>query len=63
MRLVATPARHFNGRGLPWRTGSLWTSWSIIGPKHRAFFSGDTGLSDSLRESCCFSLFTAASSI
>jgi L-ascorbate metabolism protein UlaG (beta-lactamase superfamily) len=50
VRIVATPARHFNGRGLPWRTGALWTSWSIIGPKHRVFFSGDTGPTESLRE-------------
>jgi L-ascorbate metabolism protein UlaG (beta-lactamase superfamily) len=50
VRLVATPSRHFNGRGLPWRTGALWTSWSIVGPRHRLFFSGDTGPTESLRE-------------
>jgi L-ascorbate metabolism protein UlaG (beta-lactamase superfamily) len=50
VHLVSTPARHFDGRGLPWRTGALWTSWSIVGPRHRVFFSGDTGLTDSLRE-------------
>jgi L-ascorbate metabolism protein UlaG (beta-lactamase superfamily) len=50
VRLVATPARHFNGRGLPWRTGALWSSWSIVGPRHRVFFSGDTGPTESLRE-------------
>jgi L-ascorbate metabolism protein UlaG (beta-lactamase superfamily) len=49
VRLVATPSRHFNGR-LPWRTGALWTSWSIVGPRHRVFFSGDTGPTESLRE-------------
>ena len=49
VRLVSTPSRHFNGR-LPWRTGALWTSWSIVGPRHRAFFSGDTGPTESLRE-------------
>ncbi len=43
VRIVSTPARHFNGRGLPWRAGALWTSWSIGGPRHRVFFSGDTG--------------------
>ncbi len=41
--LVSTPARHFNGRGVPGRIGALWTSWSILGPAHRAFVSGDTG--------------------
>ncbi|HVV48567.1 MAG TPA: MBL fold metallo-hydrolase [Polyangia bacterium] len=44
VRIVSTPARHFNGRGLPWRVGALWTSWSMVGPRHRLFFSGDTGL-------------------
>ena len=50
VRVVSTPARHFNGRGVPWRLGALWTSWSIVGPKHRVFFSGDTGLSDAMRD-------------
>jgi L-ascorbate metabolism protein UlaG (beta-lactamase superfamily) len=49
-RLVSTPARHFNGRGVPWRTGALWTSWSFVGPQHRVFFSGDTGLTSLLQE-------------
>ena len=50
VRVVSTPARHFNGRGVPWRDGALWTSWSILGPRHRVFFSGDTGLSEAFRE-------------
>jgi len=49
VRLVSTPSRHFNGR-LPGRTGALWTSWSIVGPRHRVFFSGDTGPTETLRE-------------
>ncbi|MEO5769218.1 MAG: MBL fold metallo-hydrolase, partial [Polyangia bacterium] len=49
VRLVATPARHFGGR-LPGRTRALWTSWSIIGPHHRVFFSGDTGPTESAVE-------------
>jgi L-ascorbate metabolism protein UlaG (beta-lactamase superfamily) len=50
VKVVSTPARHFNGRGVPWRTGALWTSWSIVGPRHRVFFSGDTGPTESMRE-------------
>ncbi|HMJ54659.1 MAG TPA: MBL fold metallo-hydrolase [Polyangiaceae bacterium] len=50
VEIVSTPARHFNGRGVPWRIASLWTSWSIVGPKHRVFFSGDTGLTEAFRE-------------
>lgn len=43
-QLVATPARHFSGRRIIGGYNStLWVSWVIIGPKHRVFFSGDTG--------------------
>jgi L-ascorbate metabolism protein UlaG (beta-lactamase superfamily) len=48
--LVSTPARHFNGRGYPLREGTFWTSWSLLGPQHRVFFSGDTGLTEGFRE-------------
>lgn len=44
IELVSTPARHFNGRAVPGRVGAFWTSWSIIGPQHRVYFVGDTGL-------------------
>lgn len=44
MRIVATPAQHFSGRGFWDRNRTLWTSWTMIGPNHRVFFSGDTGL-------------------
>lgn len=50
LELVSTPARHFCGRGVPNRVGTLWTSWSLVGPKHRVFFSGDTGLTEAFRE-------------
>ena len=41
--IIATPARHYPGRlfsSIP----TLWTSWTILGPHHRVFFSGDTGM-------------------
>jgi L-ascorbate metabolism protein UlaG (beta-lactamase superfamily) len=41
-KLVATPARHFSGRGLR-RDGTLWASWVLLGPTHRVFFGGDSG--------------------
>ncbi len=50
VRITSTPARHFNGRGVPGRIGALWTSWSLVGPRHRVFFSGDTGFTESFRE-------------
>ncbi|GAA3954855.1 MBL fold metallo-hydrolase [Hymenobacter algoricola] len=40
--LAATPARHFSGRGLS-RDNTLWASWCLLGPTHRAFFGGDSG--------------------
>lgn len=43
LTLTATPARHFSGRGLDNRNHTLWASWSVAGPKHRIFHSGDTG--------------------
>ncbi|WP_373047565.1 MBL fold metallo-hydrolase [Vulgatibacter sp.] len=50
VRLVATPSQHFSGRGLLDRNATLWTSWSLVGPRHRVFFSGDTGLTPLLGE-------------
>ncbi|MBU3915887.1 MBL fold metallo-hydrolase, partial [bacterium] len=41
--LMATPARHFSGRVTLSGNPTLWTSWTILGPRHRVFFSGDTG--------------------
>lgn len=43
IRFTATPARHFSGRGLTDRNHTLWASWSVAGPQHRVFHSGDTG--------------------
>lgn len=40
--IVAVPAQHFSGRGLD-RNRTLWAGFCILGPKHRVFFSGDTG--------------------
>ncbi|MGU3500694.1 MBL fold metallo-hydrolase [Mycobacterium sp. C31M] len=42
LKIVCTPARHFSGRFLT-RNVTLWSSWALIGPRHRAFFGGDTG--------------------
>jgi L-ascorbate metabolism protein UlaG (beta-lactamase superfamily) len=50
LRMVATPAQHFSGRGLTDRDRTLWTSWTLIGPEHRVFFSGDTGLTQEFAE-------------
>ncbi|MFZ5569256.1 MAG: MBL fold metallo-hydrolase [Thermodesulfobacteriota bacterium] len=42
-RLIATPARHFSGRGIFDRNRTLWVSWVIQGSRHRVFFGGDGG--------------------
>lgn len=43
LRLTATPARHFCGRGLRNTQHTLWASWVVTGPEHRVYHSGDTG--------------------
>jgi len=50
VRITATPARHFSGRGVLDRNWSLWSSWVLAGPRHRVFFSGDTSLYDGLAD-------------
>ncbi|MGI5215744.1 MBL fold metallo-hydrolase [Plantactinospora sp. CA-290183] len=42
LEFVATPARHFSGRGFV-RDHTLWGSWVIAGPTRRVFYSGDSG--------------------
>ncbi|OBI50738.1 hypothetical protein A5707_14730 [Mycobacterium kyorinense] len=49
LTLVCTPARHFSGRFLS-RNTTLWSSWAIIGPNHRAFFAGDSGYTRSFEQ-------------
>lgn len=49
LTVVCTPARHFSGRFLT-RNTTLWSSWALIGPRHRAFFGGDTGYTKSFAE-------------
>jgi len=50
LTVVATPARHFSGRGLFGRNRTLWTSYTLLGPTRRVYFGGDSGLFDGLRE-------------
>lgn len=49
VRFVSTPSRHYSGRGLSDKNATLWTSWSVLGAKHRFYVSGDTGYSDHFR--------------
>ena len=49
VRIVSTPSRHYSGRGLTDQRATLWTSWSVLGTRHRFYVSGDTGYSDHFR--------------
>jgi L-ascorbate metabolism protein UlaG (beta-lactamase superfamily) len=45
LRIIATPAQHFSGR-LFKRDGTLWTSWTVLGPNKKVFYTGDSGYFD-----------------
>lgn len=49
VKLTATPAQHFSGRGLLDGNRTLWASWVIDDGDLRVFFSGDTGYFDGFR--------------
>lgn len=44
MEVVLTPARHASGRGLRDKDRTLWGGFAFLGPRHRVYFSGDTGM-------------------
>lgn len=50
LEIVSTPARHASGRHFFDQDVNLWTGYALIGPAHRVYFSGDTGLFPALRE-------------
>jgi len=49
LTIVCTPAQHYSGRGIFDYKETLWSSWSVIGPEHRFFYSGDSGFSNHFR--------------
>lgn len=50
LRVTATPAQHFSGRGLTDRNKTLWASWVIEDADHKVFFSGDSGFTEAFGE-------------
>lgn len=50
VHITCTPARHASGRHLLDQNATLWAGYALVGPKHRAFFSGDTGLFPAMRD-------------
>jgi L-ascorbate metabolism protein UlaG (beta-lactamase superfamily) len=49
LTVICVPARHFSGR-LFTRNNTLWASWALVGPAHRAYFGGDTGYTRSFAQ-------------
>lgn len=48
IELIATPARHFSGRGLV-RNKTLWTSFVLRTNEHSLFLGGDSGYDEAFR--------------
>ncbi len=46
LKVTATPAQHFSGRGAFDRNKTLWASWVIESENFKIFFSGDSGYFD-----------------
>lgn len=43
LTITALPARHFSGRSLFNRFETLWSSFALVGPKHRVYYGADSG--------------------
>lgn len=50
IKITATPARHFTGRGLSDRFKTLWCGWVIKWEEKSLFFSGDSGYFDEFKD-------------
>ncbi|MEO9953765.1 MBL fold metallo-hydrolase [Nonlabens sp.] len=50
IKLIATPARHFSGRGLTDRNKTLWCSYIIQNEKDTIYFGGDSGYDTHFKE-------------
>jgi L-ascorbate metabolism protein UlaG (beta-lactamase superfamily) len=50
LTIACTPARHASGRMLVDNDKKLWAGFAFLGPAHRVYFSGDTGLFPAMRD-------------
>jgi L-ascorbate metabolism protein UlaG (beta-lactamase superfamily) len=50
LQVTATPARHASGRINPQADHTLWSGFALVGPQHRVWYSGDTGLFDEMND-------------
>ena len=60
LRLTAVPARHFSGRALWNRFETLWSSFVLVGARHRVFYGADSGIWEKLAGASAFNLFLIA---
>ena len=50
LEVVATPSRHASGRTGLDKDATLWAGFALVGPQHRAYYSGDTGLFPAMKD-------------
>jgi len=50
LRIILTPANHWGKRGLSDDNKSLWGSWTVLGPRTRFWFGGDTGYCEAFKQ-------------
>jgi L-ascorbate metabolism protein UlaG (beta-lactamase superfamily) len=50
LEVVSTPVRHASGRHVFDKDATLWSGYALLGPQHRVYFSGDTGLFTALQD-------------
>lgn len=50
VKITATPARHFSGRGILDRNKTQWASWCVRGTNSNIYFSGDGGYGPHFKE-------------
>jgi L-ascorbate metabolism protein UlaG (beta-lactamase superfamily) len=48
--VVSTPVRHASGRQVFDKDATLWSSYALLGPAHRVYYSGDTGLFTAMQD-------------
>lgn len=50
LEIFATPSRHASGRTGLDKDATLWAGFALLGPRHRAYYSGDTGLFPAMKD-------------
>eukprot|EP00002_Diphylleia_rotans_P038296 TRINITY_DN8691_c0_g1_i1.p1 TRINITY_DN8691_c0_g1~~TRINITY_DN8691_c0_g1_i1.p1 ORF type:complete len:352 (+),score=60.09 TRINITY_DN8691_c0_g1_i1:46-1101(+) len=48
--VTAVPCQHWSKRSVMDRNATLWASYAVVGPVHKAYFAGDTGYCDAFAE-------------